>query len=76
MLLGAKFPASETIALREADVDLDAGTLRITKSRDEGEESEPKTRKSRRTIHLYPNLLVVLQEVRPAQQAESKGWIS
>src|SRR5512143_1306650 len=46
---------SETSALREADVDLESGTVRINKSRDEGEESEPKTKASRRTIALYPN---------------------
>jgi integrase len=56
---------SETSALREANVDLERGTVRINKSRDEGEESLPKTRASRRTIALYPNVVEVLRTVRP-----------
>jgi hypothetical protein len=51
--------------LREANVDLERGTVRINKSRDEGEESLPKTRASRRTIVLYPNVVEVLRTVRP-----------
>jgi integrase len=51
---------SETAALREADVDLEEGTVRINKSRDEGEDNEPKTRGSKRMIKLYPNVVDVL----------------
>jgi hypothetical protein len=45
---------------READVDLREGTVRINKSRDEGEDNEPKTRGSKRMIKLYPNVADVL----------------
>ena len=51
---------SETAGLREADVDLKEGTVRINKSRDEGEDNEPKTRGSKRMIKLYPNVVDVL----------------
>ena len=56
---------SEAIALRESDVDLERGSVRITKSRDEGEENEPKTKKSRRTIRLYPHVIGTLRAYRP-----------
>jgi integrase len=58
---------SETAALREADVDLKEGTVRINKSRDEGEDNEPKTRGSKRMIKLYPNVIDVLVSGRAAR---------
>jgi integrase len=56
---------SETAALRESDVDLRRGTVFIHRSRVEGAENKPKTRASKRTIHLYPNVLQVLRDARP-----------
>jgi integrase len=58
---------SETAALREADVDLKEGTVRINKSRDEGEDNGPKTRGSKRMIKLYPNVIDVLVSGRAAR---------
>jgi integrase len=58
---------SETSALRESDVDLKLGTVSIHRSRDEGSESTPKTKRSKRTIHLYPNVLGVLREFGPVK---------
>jgi integrase len=43
------------------DFDPKAGTLRINKSRSEGEENEPKTERSKRTIRLRPEALEVLR---------------
>jgi integrase len=43
------------------DFDPRAGTLRINKSRSEGEENEPKTERSKRTIRLLPEALEVLR---------------
>jgi integrase len=62
---------SETAALREADVDLREGTVRINKSRDEGEVNEPKTRGSKRMIKLYPNVVDVLVKSRAAPPPEA-----
>jgi integrase len=42
----------ELAALRICDVDLERGTISITKSRDEHAEAAPKTEKSRREIPL------------------------
>ena len=53
----------ELAALRLGDVDLERGTISITKSRDEHAEAAPKTEKSRREIPLLPNVLEVLRAV-------------
>jgi integrase len=47
----------ESTPLLRSDYDPRAGTLSVTKSRDEGEENEPKTARSRRTIQLLPEAL-------------------
>jgi integrase len=47
----------ETTALRVSDFDAEAGTIRINKSRSEGEENDPKTERSIRTIRLLPEAL-------------------
>lgn len=47
----------ETTALRLSDFDPEAGTIRINKSRSEGEENDPKTERSIRTIRLLPEAL-------------------
>jgi integrase len=65
---------SETTALRETDVDLELGTVRIHRSRDEGEEATPKTKKSKRTIHLYPNVIEVLRERRSSGPYARPGY--
>jgi integrase len=54
---------SELAALRVGDVDLERGTISITKSRDEHAEAAPKTEHSRREIPLLPNLVEVLRAV-------------
>jgi integrase len=64
---------SETAALREADVDLKEGTVRINKSRDEGEDNAPKTRGSKRMIKLYPNVVDVLVSA-GAAAVTSRRW--
>ncbi len=53
----------ELAALRIGDVDLERGTISITKSRDEHAEAAPKTEKSRREIPLLPNVVEVLRTV-------------
>ncbi|MGE0135107.1 MAG: tyrosine-type recombinase/integrase [Dehalococcoidia bacterium] len=64
----------EALALRWADVDLDAGllTIRRTATRLNGEhyEGEPKTARSRRTIALPPSLVSGLRAQRAAVVAE------
>ncbi|OJY40306.1 site-specific integrase [Pseudonocardia sp. 73-21] len=72
----------EVAGLRWADVDLEAGTLRITKTRvsigGRVEESEPKTAAGRRTLHLDAGLVAVLRAHRKAQMqarmAAGPGW--
>ena len=54
---------SETAALRWSDVDLKAGTVTVRRSRSYGEEAAPKTRASRRTIALLPQLLEILRRM-------------
>jgi integrase len=54
---------SETAALRWSDVDLKAATVTIRRSRSYGEEAAPKTRASRRTIALFPDLLEILRRM-------------
>ena len=56
---------SEAAALRESDVDLETGDVRINKSRDEGEENAPKTRLSKRRFRMLPELRDLINEVRP-----------
>lgn len=77
----------EARALRWQDVDLQAGTLRVTSSLQhiDGKyiETSPKTASSRRLIHLPPIIINVLQSWKLSQQEElakrgttnSEGWI-
>jgi len=64
----------ELAGLRWGDVDLDAGTLRVTATRVvvgyRVVESEPKTEKSRRTIGLDPATVAALRQHRARQAAE------
>lgn len=52
---------SESVALKIGDYDAAAATLRIRKSRTEGEENIPKTRGSKRTIQLFPEAAAALR---------------
>jgi integrase len=51
---------SEAAALQWTDIDLDRRTVSITKSRDMGEDSPPKTQKSNRTIQVSEDLIRLL----------------
>lgn len=55
---------SETAALRFADIDLSAGTVTISKSRNMGAESKPKTRASWRTISVSNDIIELIQAMR------------
>ncbi len=61
----------ESTALRLRDFDAKAGTLTITKSRTEGEENAPKTKRSKRTIKLLPEALEPLR----AHVREKRGLV-
>lgn len=54
---------SEAVALRESDVNIETGMCRIVRSRVMGEENEPKTAASRRTIRLAPAVCAELRRV-------------
>lgn len=54
---------SEATALRHSDLNTDTGMCRITRSRVGGEEDEPKTAGSRRTIQVVPAVLGELRRL-------------
>jgi len=56
-LLWTGMRQGETTALRLSDFDAEGGTIRINKSRSEGEENDPKTERSIRTIRLLAEAL-------------------
>lgn len=64
---------SEAVALRVGDYDRGAGTLRVTKSRTEGEDRATKTRASVRTIRLFPEAIHALESLpsRPFEDPEA-----
>lgn len=68
----------ELAGLRWADVDLDAGVLAVRRSRVSVayavDESDPKTRSSRRTISLDPRVIAVLRAHRRGQLEERLAW--
>ena len=56
---------SEAVALKWGNVDLWSGKATITTSRTLGEDNDTKTRASRRTITLLPNVVEVLKSILP-----------
>jgi integrase len=56
---------SEAVALKWAGVDLISGKATFTVSRHLGEENAPKTRASRRTVTLLPNVIELLKTLLP-----------
>jgi len=62
---------SEATALRQGDTDLSRGMASITKSRHLGEENAPKTRASRRTVRLLPNVVELLKGNKHLRVTES-----
>ncbi len=62
---------SEATAFRWGDVDLLKGTASITKSRHLQSEASPKTKGSRRVVHLLPTVVEVLSEMKPLRVTES-----
>jgi integrase len=60
----------EILALHWRDVDLDDATLTVTGSLSEGKVGEPKTRKSRRSLALFPETVEALREHRTRQLEE------
>jgi integrase len=59
---------SEAVSLRRGRVDLAIGTAMIVKSRYLGTEAAPKTRASRRTVKLLPNVVDLLKTIAPLHQ--------
>lgn len=64
----------EALGLQWSDVDLKAGTARISKARTSHGISTPKTDRSRRTIDLDPGTTTVLKNWRTAQLKERMRW--
>jgi integrase len=60
---------SEATALRRGKVDLTSGKAMIVRSRHLGAEDAPKTRASRRTVKLLPNVVELLDAIIPLHQA-------
>jgi len=56
---------SEAAGLRWGDVDLDAGIVRIVRSRHLWEDSAPKTAQAARTVELLPETVQLLKEMQP-----------
>jgi integrase len=56
---------AEAVGLRWGDVDLRGGSLTVRRSRTMGEDNAPKTRKSRRTMTLLPEVVAVLRDAKP-----------
>jgi integrase len=54
---------SESAGIRLGNIDLKSGRLSIIRSRNLGEDNRTKTRASRRTITLFPNVLEVLMKI-------------
>src|SRR5438093_8986400 len=65
---------AKLVGLRWCDVDLRADKLHVRRSRTMGEDNAPKTRKSRRTIALLPDVVAVLREVKPLH-ADEDGFV-
>jgi len=61
VLFGTGMRPSEAAALRWPDVDLEALTISITKSRDKGKDSPPKTKHSDRIIKITPGLAELIR---------------
>ena len=62
---------SEVTALRWGDVDLLKGTASITKSRHLQSESAPKTKGSRRVVHMLPTVVDIIRELKPLRVTET-----
>lgn len=56
---------SEAAGLRWGDVDLDAGIVRIVRSRHMWEDSAPKTGQAARTVELMPETVRILRAIQP-----------
>jgi integrase len=60
----------EILGLRWRDIDLDRGTIMVSGSLQGSIIGEPKTRKSRRSVTLFPETVTALREHRPRQFQE------
>jgi integrase len=65
---------SEATALKWGSVDLLSGKATFSVSRHLGEENAPKTRASRRTVSLLPNVVGLLKTVLPIR-VEANGYV-
>ena len=65
---------SEAVALKWCNVDLKSGKVTITASRTFGEDNDTKTRASRRTITLLPNVVETLRQLQPLR-CEPDGYV-
>jgi len=60
----------ELVGLRWGDVDIRTAKLHVRRSRTMGEDNAPKTRKSKRTIALLPDVAAVLRQAKPLHADE------
>jgi integrase len=65
---------SEATALKWGNIDLQSGKAMLSLSRHLGEENATKTRASRRTIALLPNVVDVLKSILPLR-VEPTGYV-
>jgi integrase len=70
---GCGLRRGELLGLRWADLDLDAGRLRVRRSFGPHRMSDAKTRRSHRTVVIPPNVAEVLRDHRAAQAEHGMG---
>ena len=74
LAVGTGMRRGEMLGLKWDQVDLDAGVVRVVATLDRSPDglvlTEPKTKRSRRSIHLSPSIVAALREHRGRQNAE------
>ncbi|MGD9572376.1 MAG: tyrosine-type recombinase/integrase [Thermoleophilia bacterium] len=65
----------ELLGLREADVDLENGSIAVLGQRQEGEHVAPKTRAGRRSVDLGPLVIRLLREQQLARTPNQDGYL-
>ncbi len=66
---------SEATALKWKDLDLDQGVLRIQRAQVRGRVDRPKTRGSRRTLPIEPELCSILRQRKVTLKADADDWV-
>lgn len=65
----------EILAIRDQDIDFEAGSIAVVVQRQEGQRAQPKTRAGRRTIDIGPQTLKLLREQQLARAPVSEGYL-